>query len=114
MRDPYAVMTRALVLLKAAGLRLPAATRNEKLRLLDIWVQRYGDRDATVFLQAAGKLAGGRYFPRFCDVDAALRQEELTLATARQAAAPVVGKPVDRAANKKRLHELIERLARRK
>lgn len=114
MQGAYAVMTKALVLLKAAGLRIPAATRGEKLRLLDVWVQRYGAVEAAVFLSAVRRVATGRYFPRFCDLDAALAEEQRARrirtgpgAAARQAA------PVDREGNQRRVRELIERLAQR-
>ncbi|WP_293725703.1 hypothetical protein [uncultured Phascolarctobacterium sp.] len=85
-----------------------------KLRLLDVWVQRYGAVEAAVFLAAVRRVAAGRYFPRFCDLDAALAEEQRARrirtgpgAAARQAA------PVDREGNQRRVRELIERLAQR-
>lgn len=112
MQGAYAVMTKALVLLKAAGLRIPAVTRGEKLRLLDVWVQRYGAVEGAVFLAAVRRVAAGRYFPRFCDLDAALAEEQQLrkgqIAETRQKAVPV-----DREGNQRRVRELIERLAQR-
>lgn len=114
MQGAYAVMTKALVLLKAAGLRIPAATRGEKLRLLDVWVQRYGAVEGAVFLAAVRRVAAGRYFPRFCDLDAALGEEQRARRIrAGTGAAVSQAVPVDREGNQRRVRELIERLAQR-
>lgn len=115
MREPYAVMTRAMVLLKAAGLMIPAATKGEKLRLLDLWVQRYGAVDGAVFMAAVRALTAGQYFPRFCDMDAAVRvelrcRERLEAERTGQEQEQTVNG--DREANRQRVQALIDRLAK--
>lgn len=42
MLNPYKTVGKTLALFKAAGLAVPAYGENEKRRLLDAWVQRYG------------------------------------------------------------------------
>lgn len=115
MLNPYRLIGRALALFKAAGLTVPAYGEEEKRRLLDAWVQRYGDLDSEVFLACSRKLASGQKFPRFYDMDAAVA-EELRAQQKKALAAlpPVVKAPVDYEANKKRLHQLIERLTLRR
>lgn len=116
MREPYNVMIRAMQVFKAAGLRIPAATRGDKQRLLNYWVQRYGAADGTAFLAAVRRLAAGRYFPRFCDMDAALREQQRaqSLRTGREAEPGQEAALIDREGNQRRVHELIERLAQRR
>ncbi len=109
MREPYSVMIRAMCIFKAAGLRVPASTQAEKQRLLNIWVQRYGAADAAAFLAAARRLAGGRYFPRFCDMDAALCEAERQPAPKTKQTLT----PAQREQNRHRLRQLIEHLAKR-
>lgn len=114
MLNPYKMVGRALALFKAAGLVVPAYGENEKRRLLDAWVQRYGNVDNEVFAVCSRKLASGQRFPRFYDMDEAVK-EELRLRN-RQVAADLptsILPPVDYEANKKRLHQLIEHLTRR-
>ena len=115
MLNPYKMVGRALALFKAAGLVVPAYGENEKRRLLDAWVQRYGNVDNEVFAVCSRKLASGQRFPRFYDMDEAVK-EELRLRN-RQVAADLpasISPPVDHEANKKRLHQLIEHLTRRR
>lgn len=113
MREPYSVMIRAMCIFKAAGLRVPASTQAEKQRLLNIWVQRYGAADAAAFLAAARRLAGGRYFPRFCDMDAALCEAERTLVQQPEAKTKQTLTTAQREQNRHRLRQLIEHLAKR-
>ncbi|WP_455656134.1 hypothetical protein [Phascolarctobacterium sp.] len=115
MQEPYMMMRRVMVLFKAAGLKVPAVTRGEKLRLLDVWVARYGTVDAAVFLAAARRLMGGCYFPRFCDMDAAVREEQRR----RKRMAEVISGTQradagDREANRRRVQVLIENLSKRR
>jgi len=79
---PYQTIGRALALFKAAGLAVPAYGEEEKRRLLDVWVQRYGALDSELFLKCSERLASGQRFPRFYDMDAALREEERVCAAA--------------------------------
>lgn len=114
MQEPYMMMRRVMVLFKAAGLKVPAVTRGEKLRLLDVWVARYGAVDAAIFLAAARRLMGGCYFPRFCDMDAAVREEQRR----RKRMAEVItgaqrADAGDREANRRRVQVLIESLSKR-
>lgn len=74
MLKPYQTIGRALALFKAAGLAVPAYGEEEKRRLLDVWVQRYGALDSELFLKCSERLASGQRFPRFYDMDAALRE----------------------------------------
>lgn len=115
MLNPYGVVGRALALFKAAGLTVPAYGETEKRRLLDSWVQRYGKLDSDVFNVCAERLASGQRFPRFYDMDAALREED-RVRSRRKAAAmtqAVVQVPIDYEKNKKRIHTLIEHLIKR-
>ena len=105
MREPYSVMIRAMCIFKAAGLRVPASTQAEK--------QRYGAADAAAFLAAARRLAGGRYFPRFCDMDAALCEAERTLVQQPASKTKQTLTPAQREQNRHRLRQLIEHLAKR-
>lgn len=100
MLKPYQTIGRALALFKAAGLAVPAYGEEEKRRLLDAWVQRYGALDSELFLKCSERLASGQRFPRFYDMDAAMP-------LAASAA-------VDYEGNKKRLRQLIESLAGRR
>ena len=77
MLNPYHVIGQALALFKAAGLPVPAYGEEEKRRLLDAWVQRYGDVDNEVFAACSSKLASGQRFPRFYDMDEAVKEEQL-------------------------------------
>lgn len=110
MLNPYHVIGRALALFKAAGLPVPAYGEEEKRRLLDAWVQRYGSLDADIFVVCSKKLTSGQKFPRFYDMDEALRirkrKEEA------DAVAPELP-PVDREKNKQRIHQLVEHLVKR-
>ena len=56
MLNPYKVIGRTLALFKAAGLAVPAYGENEKRRLLDAWVQRYGDVDNDVFASCSRRM----------------------------------------------------------
>jgi hypothetical protein len=114
MLNPYKVVGRTLALFKAAGLAVPAYGENEKRRLLDAWVQRYGDVDNEVFTACSSKLASGQRFPRFYDMDEAVKEEQRL--RHRQATVDLpapISPPIDHEANKKRLHQLIEHLIRR-
>ena len=73
MLNPYKTVGKTLALFKAAGLAVPAYGENEKRRLLDAWVQRYGDVDNEVFAACSSKLASGQRFPRFYDMDEAVK-----------------------------------------
>lgn len=53
MLKPYQTIGRALALFKAAGLAVPAYGEEEKRRLLDVWVQRYGALDSELFLKCS-------------------------------------------------------------
>lgn len=111
MLKPYQTIGRALALFKAAGLAVPAYGEEEKRRLLDVWVQRYGALDSELFLKCSERLASGQRFPRFYDMDAALREEERVRSRRKEAAASA---PVDYEGNRKRLRQLIERLTVRR
>lgn len=96
---------------KAAGLAVPAYGEEEKRRLLDVWVQRYGALD----MKCSERLASGQRFPRFYDMDAALREEERVRSRRKEAAMPLAASvPVDYEGNRKRLRQLIERLTVRR
>lgn len=110
MREPYAVMIRAMCLFKAAGLRIPAVTHGDKQRLLNCWVERYGRAEAADFLAAVRQLTAGRYFPRFCDMDAALGG----VRRSREKRQQMQAAPIDREANRKRMQALVTRLAKRR
>ena len=108
---------------KAAGLAVPAYGEEEKRRLLDVWVQRYGALDSELFLKCSERLASGQRFPRFYDMDAALREEERVRSRRKEAGKPPAGEqilplaasaPVDYEGNRKRLRQLIERLTVRR
>lgn len=100
---------------KAAGLAVPAYGEEEKRRLLDVWVQRYGALDSELFLKCSERLASGQRFPRFYDMDAALREEERVRSCRKEAAMPLAASaPVDYEGNRKRLRQLIERLTVRR
>lgn len=100
---------------KAAGLAVPAYGEEEKRRLLDAWVQRYGALDSELFLKCSERLASGQRFPRFYDMDAALREEERVRSRRKAAAMPLAASAaVDYEGNKKRLRQLIESLAGRR
>ncbi|MFQ9523794.1 MAG: hypothetical protein ACLR2G_10350 [Phascolarctobacterium faecium] len=72
MLKPYQTIGRALALFKAAGLAVPAYGEEEKRRLLDVWVQRYGALDSELFLSAVsgwrqgGGFAGFMIWMRHC------------------------------------------------
>lgn len=114
MLNPYHVIGQALALFKAAGLPVPAYGEDEKRRLLDAWVQRYGGLDGDIFAVCSKKLASGQKFPRFYDMDEAVRE---ALRIRKRKAGPDVPvpeqPPIDREVNKRRVHELIKHLARR-
>lgn len=100
---------------KAAGLAVPAYGEEEKRRLLDVWVQRYGALDSELFLKCSERLASGQRFPRFYDMDAALREEERVRSRRKEAAMPLAASvPLDYEGNRKRLRQLIERLTVRR
>lgn len=115
MLKPYQTIGRALALFKAAGLAVPADGEEEKRRLLDAWVQRYGALDSELFLKCSERLASGQRFPRFYDMDAALREEERVRSRRKAAAMPLAASAaVDYEGNKKRMRQLIESLAGRR
>ena len=100
---------------KAVGLAVPAYGEEEKRRLLDVWVQRYGALDSELFLKCSERLASGQRFPRFYDMDAALREEERVRSRRKEAVMPLTASaPVDYEGNRKRLRQLIERLTVRR
>lgn len=102
---------------KAAGLAVPAYGEEEKRRLLDVWVQRYGALDSELFLKCSERLASGQRFPRFYDMDAALREEDRVRSRRKEAAMPLAASAsvdVDYEGNRKRLRQLIERLTVRR
>ena len=114
MLKPYQTIGRALALFKAAGLAVPAYGEEEKRRLLDAWVQRYGSLDADIFVVCSKKLTSGQKFPRFYDLDEAVR-EALRIRKRKEeadAAAPELP-PVDHEKNKQRIHQLVEHLVKR-
>lgn len=114
MLNPYHVIGQALALFKAAGLPVLAYGEEEKRRLLDAWVQRYGSLDADIFVVCSKKLTSGQKFPRFYDMDEAVR-EALRIRKRKEeadAAAPELP-PVDREKNKQRIHQLVEHLVKR-
>lgn len=101
-------------LFKAAGLDVPAYGEAEKRRLLDAWVQRYGRLDGEIFVACTEQLVAGQRFPRFFDMDEAVRTElKARKQAAERAEKTVPGQPVDYEANKKRLQNLIKILSRR-
>lgn len=115
MLNPYHVIGQALALFKAAGLPVPAAYgEEEKRRLLDAWVQRYGSLDADIFVVCSKKLTSGQKFPRFYDMDEAVR-EALRIRKRKEEADAVAPElpPVDREKNKQRIHQLVEHLVKR-
>lgn len=118
MLNPYHVIGQALALFKAAGLPVPAYGEEEKRRLLDAWVQRYGSLDADIFVVCSKKLTSGQKFPRFYDMDEAVREavrEALRIRKRKEeadAAAPELP-PVDHEKNKQRIHQLVEHLVKR-
>lgn len=68
---------------------------------------------AEVFAACSSKLASGQRFPRFYDMDEAVKEEQLMRKRKADASLPVAAlPPVDCEANKKRLHQLIEHLMR--
>lgn len=114
MLNPYGMIGRAMALFKAAGLAVPAYGEAEKRRLLDAWVQRYGRLDDEIFMACAEQLAPGQRFPRFFDMDEAVRTElRARKQAAEHAEKSVPGQPVDHETNKKRLQNLIKILSRR-
>ncbi len=115
MLKQYQTIGRALALFKAAGLAVPAYGEEEKRRLLDAWVQRYGALDSELFLKCSERLASGQRFPRFYDMDAALREEERMRSRRKAAAMPLAASAaIDYERNKKRLRQLIESLSGRR
>lgn len=115
MLNPYHAIGQALALFKAAGLPVPAYGEDEKRRLLDAWVQRYGRLDADIFAVCSKKLASGQKFPRFYDMDEAVKELLLLRRGKVEAARPHNElPPVDHEANKKRLQQLIQHLMVRK
>lgn len=85
------------------------------VRVLDVWVARYGAVDAAVFLAAARRLMGGCYFPRFCDMDAAVREEQRRRKRMAEGIAGVQRADAgDREANRRRVQVLIENLSKRR
>lgn len=114
MLNPYHAIGQALALFKAAGLPVPAYGEEEKRRLLDAWVQRYGRLDADIFAVCSKKMASGQKFPRFYDMDEAVREAlRIRKRKAESDAAASGPPPVDREKNKRRIHQLLEHLAKR-
>ena len=115
MLNPYNVVGKALALFKAAGLPVPAYGEDEKRRLLDAWVQRYGGLDGDVFAACSKKLASGQKFPRFFDMDEAVREALRVRKRRAEAEAPATKLlPIDREANRRRVRDLIEHLVGRR
>lgn len=114
MLNPYHAIGQALALFKAAGLPVPAYGEEEKRRLLDAWVQRYGRLDADIFVVCSSRLASGQKFPRFYDMDEAVKEELQLRRRRKEAALPQQEPPADHEANKKRLQQLIQHLMVRK
>lgn len=73
MERPYVFMQRALVTFKAAGLHSPLAGPSQEEFWLQLWVERYGALEASLFTGCVKKLAGERYFPRLHDMDEAVQ-----------------------------------------
>lgn len=67
MERPYVFMQRALVTFKAAGLHSPLAGPAQEEFWLQLWVERYGALEASLFTGCIKKLAGERYF-RGCTI----------------------------------------------
>lgn len=76
MERPYVFMQRALVTFKAAGLHSPLAGPAQEEFWLQLWVERYGALEASLFTGCIKKLAGERYFPRLHDMDEAVQDAQ--------------------------------------
>ncbi len=83
MERPYVFMQRALVTFKAAGLHSPLAGPAQEEFWLQLWVERYGALEASLFTGCVKKLAGERYFPRLHDMDEAVQDAQKRLLHAR-------------------------------
>lgn len=57
MERPYVFMQRALVTFKAAGLHSPIAGPAQEEFWLQLWVERYGALEASLFTGCIKKLA---------------------------------------------------------
>ena len=84
MERPYVFMQRALVTFKAAGLHSPLAGPSQEEFWLQLWVERYGALEASLFTGCVKKLAGERYFPRLHDMDEAVQDAQKRLLLARR------------------------------
>ena len=111
-------MQRALVTFKAAGLHSPLAGPSQEEFWLQLWVERYGALEASLFTGCVKKLAGERYFPRLHDMDEAVQdtQKKAAAGTAAHAGAPgrlSRADLFDQANSKRRVRELIEHLEKK-
>jgi hypothetical protein len=118
MERPYVFMQRALVTFKAAGLHSPLAGPAQEEFWLQLWVERYGALEASLFTGCVKKLAGERYFPRLHDMDEAVQdaQKRLLLAQRRtQEHRADCHEPdlFDLVNSKRRVRELIEHLEKK-
>ena len=114
MLKPYQTISRVIALFKAAGLAVPAYGEEEKRRLLDAWVQRYGALDGELCLACGRRLASGQRFPRFYDMDAVLKEADRMRRREKELIKqPELQVPIDYERNKERLHLLIEHLSGR-
>ena len=111
-------ITEAIESWRAAGLYLPCDTAYERRRIQQVWLERYKDTDAALFMQCAKALAAGRHFPRLYDMDEALAEArarlklQARLANAEASDSPALP-PYDKANSKRRIRELIDHLQHR-
>ena len=94
MERPYVFMQRALVTFKAAGLHSPLAGPAQEEFWLQLWVERYGALEASLFTGCIKKLAGERYFPRLHDMDEAVQDAQKKAAAGTAAHAGSTGQTV--------------------
>lgn len=108
-------ITEAIDSWRAAGLYLPCDTAFERKRMQQVWLERYKDTDAALFMQCVRILAAGRHFPRLYDMDEALAEAKARLKVqARLSGADTSGDPAlpacDRSNSRRRIRELIDHL----
>lgn len=116
MLTPYKRIGKAIALFKAAGLEVPACGRDQKRRLWNAWVDRYGEVEEDVFSACVNKLLTKQKFPRFYDMDEAVKAElqlRKRKAEIDELRTRRVMSPAEQEANRKRLRELIEHLQKR-
>ena len=67
-------ITEALDRWRAAGLFLPCDSPESRRQLQRVWLERYKQTEADLFMECVDKLAARRYFPRLYDMDEALAE----------------------------------------